>query len=275
MPLAPTRDADARNLALDGIRGMASMVVVFWHLAVNFFPCAAWGVEKPTSLSWELTLYQSPLWVALSGSFAVCLFFVLSGYVLTIGFFRSRKAKPLIHRIVGRPIRLGVLAAASTIAIWFGSLAAPHAVTDLLIPVLTATGALEAAVPHLNLNADLSLRALLENIFWLPWLQPSDPKELYNGVLWTMHVELFGSFLVMTSGSRPISRQICLDDRIRLYGDCGYHDAGATCFWNLFRNISVRLCNCSSRSADLERTGLETACSNHHGNSRVASRRSQ
>lgn len=191
-------ESDTRNLALDGVRGIAALIVVFWHLAVNFFPCAAWGIEKPTSLSWEILLHRSPLWVLLNGNFAVCLFFVMSGYFLTIGYFRFRDASPLIRRIVGRPLRLGILPCASIIAIWFASRTSPDAVTNLLVPVLKATGAFDAVSPYLNLTPDLTFRALLENILWLPWFQTPDFKRLFNGVLWTMHVELLGSFLAMT-----------------------------------------------------------------------------
>lgn len=198
MLFGPPENIEERNHALDGLRGVGALVVVLWHLAVAFFPCSAWGVEEPTSAPWERMLYESPLWVILNGTFAVCLFFVLSGYVLTVGHFRSGDARPLIHRIVGRPLRLGVLAAVSTVAIWLGSLAAPSTGAEIVVPVLKATGALDAIRPHLNLDPDLSLQTLFENIFWFPWFQPSKPRDLYNGVLWTMHVELLGSFLVMT-----------------------------------------------------------------------------
>jgi peptidoglycan/LPS O-acetylase OafA/YrhL len=198
MSLGFANHSNTRNFALDGIRGLGALIVMLWHLAVTFFPCAAWGRETPTSLSWELALYKSQLWVLLSGNFAVCLFFVLSGYVLTIGYFRSRNQEALVHRIVGRPIRLGVLASASTIAIWLGSQASPGAATGLAVPVLKATGAFDAVSPHINLTPDLTFQSLLENILWLPWFQPPDFKKLYNVVLWTMHIELLGSLLAMT-----------------------------------------------------------------------------
>lgn len=197
MPLVPADGAN-RNLALDGMRGLACLIVVFWHLAVNFFPAAAWGVPTPTSEPWELALYRSPLRIILSGGFAVSVFFVLSGYVLTIDYFRHHSRQRILQRILGRPLRLGVLASASTLAIWFGSSIAPNAATEILVSTLNTTGAIDAVAPHLNLAPDLSWSALAENLFWLPWFKPTDPRELYNGVLWTMHVELLGSLLVMT-----------------------------------------------------------------------------
>jgi len=142
-------------------------------------------------------VHASPLWILLSGTFAVSLFFVLSGYVLTVGHFRGSPSASLVKRIVGRPIRLGVPAAASTIACYMLFVMYPDVVSRLQVPVLQATGGLEKVAPYLNFTQDTSWRALLLNLFWLPWFQTPDFSKLYNGVLWTMYVELLGSILTM------------------------------------------------------------------------------
>lgn len=178
--------------ALDGLRGLGALIVVLWHVAVVFFPAAAWGTPGPGQ--W---VHGSPLWVMLSGTFAVCLFFILSGYVLTVGHFRAPSHSFLFKRMVGRPIRLGLPAAASTIAMWALYLLHPTVVADVTVPVLTATGGLDQVSP-LTMTYDTGARGLAANLFWLPWFQPPDFTRLYSGVLWTMYVELTGSLIAMT-----------------------------------------------------------------------------
>lgn len=183
-----------RNSALDGLRGIGALIVVFWHISVVFFPAAAWGTPAGGMGQW---VHESPLWIFLSGTFAVSLFFVLSGYVLTESHFRGAPPEFLIKRMVARPIRLGLPAAASTLAWYMLLVIIPDVVSRLQIPVLQATGGLEQVSSFLNLTHDTSLRALLLNLFWLPWFQAPDFSKLYNGVLWTMYVELLGSILTM------------------------------------------------------------------------------
>lgn len=181
-----------RMTALDGLRGIGALIVVLWHVAVVFFPAAAWGTPGPGQ--W---VHGSPLWVMLKGTFAVCLFFVLSGYVLTVGHFRAPSRTSLIKRMIGRPIRLGLPAAASTLGMWALYVLHPTVVADVTVPVLTATGGMDQVSP-LTMTYDTSAWGLTANLFWLPWFQSPDFTRLYSGVLWTMYVELSGSLIAMT-----------------------------------------------------------------------------
>lgn len=184
--------------ALDGLRGAGALIVVLWHLAASFFPAAAFGVMRPNSFSAELLFYNSPLWVLLSGSFAVCLFFVLSGYVLTADYFRRQDLKSIVRRMLIRFPRLALPASAFTFASWLLYRGYPDYFVDYARLVWRPTGSYELIAQYFNLSPDTSIGALAKNLFWLPWFQTPDFKRLYNGVLWTMYVELAGSFLVMS-----------------------------------------------------------------------------
>jgi peptidoglycan/LPS O-acetylase OafA/YrhL len=81
-----------RYRTLDSVRGIAALTVVFHHALLS---CAGGG-ENPTEvlrhgihapMGW---LYATPLRLAVSGPAAVLLFFVLSGFVLTV----SLSARP-------------------------------------------------------------------------------------------------------------------------------------------------------------------------------------
>jgi len=60
-----------RTRELDGLRGIAALMVVFWHF-FTLFPVNSW------TLVWKL----SPLYMLIAGREAVVIFFVLSGFAL-------------------------------------------------------------------------------------------------------------------------------------------------------------------------------------------------
>lgn len=189
-------DTLERNSALDGVRGVGALIVLFWHLSVHFFPAAAWGSVQPGSWSWENLIFGGPFGVLVSGTFAVVLFFLMSGYVLTIGYIRSGDTDAMYRKLIGRIPRLFIPATGITIIfffcyqyLWFVRGGTPF-------DVLRATGSLPFLEKYLDVNFKFTISELLSNIFWLPWFNP-DFRLLYNGVLWTMSIELSGSFLVM------------------------------------------------------------------------------
>lgn len=189
-------DNKSREFALDGLRGLGALIVLFWHLSVHFFPSAAWGAVQPASWGWESLIYNGPFGFLISGTFAVVLFFLLSGYVLTVGYLRSGETGPMYRRMIGRIPRLFIPATATTLIVYFAYRYAPYYSGKTGIDVLKETGSFVFLEPYLSVKYDYSLRELLLNIFWQPWVSP-DFTRLYNGVLWTMSIELSGSFLTM------------------------------------------------------------------------------
>ena len=185
-----------RELALDGLRGIGALIVLFWHLSVHFFPAAAWGAVQPASWWWESLIYRGPFGFIVSGSFAVVLFFLLSGYVLTIGYLRNGEIDAMHRRLVGRIPRLFVPATVTTLIFYFCFQYLPYTSGKTGIDVLKETGSFQFLEPYLGFNFDFSAHELFMNVFWLPWFN-TDFKLLYNGVLWTMYIELSGSFLAI------------------------------------------------------------------------------
>jgi peptidoglycan/LPS O-acetylase OafA/YrhL len=64
---------------LDALRGIAALSVVLWH-----FVCATYTVPDPGTKSFVMSLY-----FLVHGRAAVILFFILSGFVLSLPFFRE------------------------------------------------------------------------------------------------------------------------------------------------------------------------------------------
>jgi peptidoglycan/LPS O-acetylase OafA/YrhL len=88
-----------RIVELDAVRGFAAMSVVLWHLALAL-PAVSEASRSNGLTPWNLALY-SPLRVFFAGTPAVIVFFVLSGFVLTVSYASGRQtyAGFLIRRI--------------------------------------------------------------------------------------------------------------------------------------------------------------------------------
>ena len=79
-----------RITQLDGLRGLAALVVVIHHLMLTI-PAMAIGYQDPTKVDAALGwLVFSPLHILWNGSAAVDVFFVLSGFVLILPLTRRR-----------------------------------------------------------------------------------------------------------------------------------------------------------------------------------------
>jgi peptidoglycan/LPS O-acetylase OafA/YrhL len=101
-----SNDRPDRLLYLDGLRGIASVAVFFWHNFLAFFPGA---VDKriPIRVPWlEADVYRSPLAVLFAGDFAVYIFFVLSGFVISVRFFVQKDPDRVRKSYLRRYIRL-------------------------------------------------------------------------------------------------------------------------------------------------------------------------
>jgi peptidoglycan/LPS O-acetylase OafA/YrhL len=82
--------------ALDGLRGLAALVVLLHHVLLASVPQLAYvydGAPSPRgALVWLLT--YTPLHVVWAGPEAVVVFFVLSGFVLSLPVVRGRRLRP-------------------------------------------------------------------------------------------------------------------------------------------------------------------------------------
>ncbi|OYW75825.1 MAG: hypothetical protein B7Z37_11575 [Verrucomicrobia bacterium 12-59-8] len=69
---------------LDGLRGLAASAVVLAHFVSALYPHGTTGGAAPLHGGWEQAFLYPPLGLLVAGHFAVCLFFLLSGYVLAL-----------------------------------------------------------------------------------------------------------------------------------------------------------------------------------------------
>jgi peptidoglycan/LPS O-acetylase OafA/YrhL len=168
--------------AAEAIRGIACLFVVFSHLSLTFFPSLHNFFNYPTATEYyELWMHNSPLAFWYSGTAAVYIFFVLSGYVLTYTIVNSRDPiKKIKAMSIKRYPRLMLPALASCILLW-----AAYRWVDAPTDNITDWGSSIGDVPSSSFFSavyDGSIQSFFQGY--------SD----YNWVLWTMRIELLGSF---------------------------------------------------------------------------------
>ena len=92
---------------LDGLRGIAAVNVMIMHFFLVLAPAMVYGNQTPSHLgNLDLIFSSTPLGLIGAGNFSVCIFFVLSGYVLTQNYFRTRDKNLIISGALRRYIRL-------------------------------------------------------------------------------------------------------------------------------------------------------------------------
>lgn len=168
-----------RNVSLDGLRGTAALVVVVFHFLACFAP------ELVPAYSPRVPLWvDTPLGLVLNGSFAVSIFFVLSGFVLAGA--SSRSTAPIASTIFWRWVRLAVPATVSVFFGWLLLTLVPDAMVLLErhIASLWHRYVFQGTIPG-------PVEAATHGLFWIFVVTP-EPGS-FNNVLWTMKYEFIGS----------------------------------------------------------------------------------
>lgn len=194
-----------KDLSLEGLRGIAALVVVINHALGTLFPYVGhWftpqqGIIKQL-YDWEEIVASPFVMVFFNASFAVSIFFVLSGYVLTKKFFEADDAKILQAAAVKRYPRLMLPALASAVFAW-----------ALLSLGLMQTHRLAeiggAGWPMAFYSEPISFwSAAFDGAIGAPFAA----RFNINAPLWSIRVELIGSFVLFAAYLMFGSRRLML-----------------------------------------------------------------
>lgn len=173
---------------LEGLRGIAAVMVVLYHFSLAFYLVAFFGggASAIQHTRFEDNLYGNPVMALLSGTFAVAIFFVLSGFVLSVKFFQTKESSIIKSMAAKRYTRLMLPALASVIICY------------LLIKLGLSRTTQAATVTQsgwLAMNWTF-VPGLLDAIKDGTWGIFTSGHSAYNNVLWTMTTEFIGSFIV-------------------------------------------------------------------------------
>lgn len=171
--------------SLDGIRGMAAVFVLFSHVFLWFDPYLHGGARRDANPSaFAEGLFNSPFTFFYKGEAAVWIFFVLSGFVLSYGLLKKKGDISAIRTAAEkRYFRLG----------------APVFSAILIGYILMSLGVFKGA--EFGLTNNLSQKytysgSFLEAITHGLWGSLVLGENKYDYVLWTISIELYGSFLI-------------------------------------------------------------------------------
>lgn len=166
---------------------------MFSHLLFSLFPYLANNSVPdshiPQAFAWETIALLPVFSVFYNGSFAVSIFFVLSGYVLTKKFFETRDTRVLVSGAIKRYPRLVIPAALSVMFAWV--LLSLGAMNNHLIPILGSAG-----WPYGQYEQTVTLFEAVKAGFIGG---PIFGDTALNSPLWTIRIELLGSLFLFAA----------------------------------------------------------------------------
>jgi peptidoglycan/LPS O-acetylase OafA/YrhL len=162
---------------LDGLRGWAAVVVLLHHIFVDGLPADSVMADR---VLWAKVFF-------LNGTLAVCVFFVVSGFSLSIRYLQTGDERGLARIAAGRYVRL-VLPIFAICAITYVLLRA-----GVIPPAAQRPSPLDMFVAFTP-----TIKGLLSFSFLTVFVSYSD-AETYDPPLWTMSYELMGSFMVFAA----------------------------------------------------------------------------
>ncbi|MDR0269754.1 acyltransferase [Paenibacillus sp.] len=170
---------------LDGLRGLAACVVVVSHFFQVFAPSVFEGKPEIVHFGFESFVARTPLNLLFNGNFSVCVFFVLSGFVLSWRYFQTKDKIHIYSSALRRYLRLAVPATLSVVFAYGVMLLGLGYFDDIRQTTLSSMP--DPFLASSNLPVMIQ-EALFHTFFHY--------GSAYNPVLWTMTYELFGSFLI-------------------------------------------------------------------------------
>jgi peptidoglycan/LPS O-acetylase OafA/YrhL len=159
---------------LDGLRGWAAVVVLLHHIFVDGLPANAFMADRGL---WAKVFF-------LNGTLAVCVFFVISGFSLSIRYLHDGDGSALARIASGRYLRLA-LPIFAICTITYGLLA-----LGMIPPAAQRPAPLDVFLTFAPSIGQLLSFSLLK--VFLAY----SGAETYDPPLWTMTYEFFGSFMV-------------------------------------------------------------------------------
>ena len=169
----PIRKESGRLAALDGLRGWGALSVVLFHTYVSSFPLS----ETSAEILRRIVLFN--------GEFAVWVFFVVSGFSLSIGFFETGDRRGILKIGAGRYVRLAIPILAASMIVWL--------LGPLLVPVADRPAKFQEAITHAPSIVETLYFALFGTFFRYNVHTALIPP------LWTMPYELYGSMIVFAA----------------------------------------------------------------------------
>ncbi len=178
---------------LDGLRGIAAVNVMIMHFFIVLAPAMIYGNQIPSHLgNFELIFSSTPLGLIGAGNFSVCIFFVLSGYVLTQKYFRMMNKYLIIIGALRSYIRLLIPVLAAIILSFLLSSAGLFHYYAETVMITANNNPANYWINYWTFTPNIV--DAIKQAMWESFFVGGDLN--YDPVLWTMTIEFYGSMLV-------------------------------------------------------------------------------
>ncbi len=170
---------------MDGLRGLAAFIVVLNHFVLAFYPALFFGSDAQNQHV-ESFVSGSVFNIFYNGNFAVCIFFVLSGFVLSHKFFLQKNHEIITESAVKRYARLAIPVAVSVFLAFI--LMKFSLFYNREVSAISGSGWFGDFWNFKPNFLDALNQIFIRSFF-------ADGSD-YNSILWTIAFEFSGSFLV-------------------------------------------------------------------------------
>lgn len=159
---------------LEGLRGICCLIVILDHCINTFKPDLRFTGLSDAGGKIRQLIAWTPLNIFYSGIAPVCIFFILSGFVLSIKYNNTKMNYVIYQGVIKRYPRL---------------------IFPILIAMLLMYFAYEILGRYTGFSNDLSFsKTIIEAIYTAPFYH----VNLTNYALWTISFEIYGSLLVFS-----------------------------------------------------------------------------
>ena len=169
-----------RLKSIEGIRGIATLMVFFSHFAVMFYPAFYWGgTERSHCNDFDIWIGQTPISFFLNGNSGVMIFLILTGFGTYM--LCCKSMKDCARYISLRYFKLFILTFIASASVWL------LFKWDLVFALDIDEELLTPWFGNWNPMEDSYFSLVLQN--------PLESLATYNGVLWTMKYMFVGTIV--------------------------------------------------------------------------------
>jgi peptidoglycan/LPS O-acetylase OafA/YrhL len=188
MTTAQPNKNTGKLVPLEGLRGIAAAIVVLYHLVLGYTPKGVGAVPHGHG---PLDVIIQFILGFLNGGAAVAVFFVLSGFILSLPFAKDRRLSRILIAVLKRWPRLAALTTVACVFAWAVIHLSGHNYQTAAQKIGTGWMASHGNAPirHDPLTLPNAVKEGLFDSFLFGDVHFDSP-------LWTMRIELFGSFAV-------------------------------------------------------------------------------
>ncbi|MGV4796112.1 acyltransferase family protein [Rhizobium sp. F40D2] len=177
-----------RLLYLDGLRGIAAATVLVCHAVVSFDFAMITGNPKISHFAFDGWLHKLPFMIHIYAGLPVCIFFVLSGLVLSRSAEMGSSTVPAL--ILKRYLRLMPVIVATSLIVWF----LYRIFGEIQREALPVTKSVASVITFAN--GIPSFTTAMHEAIYQALLGTFSYDTTLNVALWTMRQEFQGSVLI-------------------------------------------------------------------------------